>query len=194
MQSVNKTDFNPFIEENMIKEPDINGKVREVEKFDLETSAKDVELLESLAKPSIDPNEAFECGAEIPILVMKSDERTFIRRSIGRDDEIHWQLYRKVTDIKVKSEYGFDTTLANILERISKTHHFNETLRYRPDAYLIQGGQNSISEQTTVENETNNSQKINDNRQTGNQCDNNQCGDENISNRLNFPIYAPNIY
>lgn len=174
----------------MIKEVEINAKVREVEKFDVETSSNGVELPVSHAEPSIDLNETFECGAEIPVLVWKSDETTFIRKSIGQDNEIHWQQYRKVSEIKVKSEYGVDTTLADILQQISQINPSNKPLHYRPVGHLIQGGQNINNEQT-LENETNISP--NDSRQTGIQCDNNQSDDEHIPNRLNFPIYAPNV-
>lgn len=194
VQSANQADFIPLREENVVNEPKIDAKVRELEKFDLETSTRSVEMHNSSTKSWIDSKEAFDCSAEIPILVIKSDQKTLIWRSNAHDNDIHWEQYRKVTEIQVNSEYGFHTTLADIFREISQKTATNIPLRYRPIADLVQGGQNNMNNEQTIENETNNSHRINDNRQTGNECDNNRCSNANVSNRLKFPIYAPNIF
>lgn len=145
VQNVHKIEFNPFITDNGIYEWETNAQVLEVEKFDFETPTKGDEEGKSRAelydKPAINSNEVFDCAAEIPILLLNGNKRTFIRRSIGRLNDFDWDQYHKVWEIKVKSMFGFNMSLADVLAGVSQMKPANAPLRYRPVASLIQGGQ-----------------------------------------------------
>lgn len=185
-------------------EQDINAEVRQVENFEHITPiASDAEVHESRAqldiKPSINLNEQFDCGSEIPIVLIKRDEKTLIWQSIERKHDFHWDHYKKVAEIKVKSDYGGNTTLADILKQISQMKQTNAPLTHRPIAHLIQGGLNWNNPQTNaIETNISQNQYQNGNRQTDDPCyDNIECIDannmpNNIPNRFNFPIYSPN--
>lgn len=185
-------------------EPEINAEVRQVENFEHQTPiASDVEVHESRAeldiKPSINLNEQFDCGIEIPIVVIKRDEKTLIWQSIERKYDFHWDHYKKVTEIQVKSDYKDNTTLADILLLISQIKQTNGPLTHRPIAHLSQGGLNWNNQQTNaIETNISQNQYHNGNKPTRDPCNENiECNganniSNNIPNRFNFPVYPPN--
>lgn len=190
-KNVEKSEFNLFTNERTNFEQNINAEVREVNKFEVDNSEKSVELHVPPGKvnitPSISRNEHFDCEAEMPILIVNKDNnRTYIWTSTAHvNDDFHWDKYKKVSEMNIKSEFGVNKTLKEILAEISRKKDNNTPKRYRPVSSIVQGGSNAIVEKP-MENQQNDKQKANDSRQFGNCCD-----DESIKNRSNFPVLTP---
>lgn len=135
------SDLNPFMVENVNFDQEINAKVREVNEFELETLAKVVEIIDPYFNSTIDAMERFECGPEIPILLVDKDKQNFIMRSNKRKNVFNWDLYQKVSDIKMRDKFGYETTLEQFLAEASQVKVTTAPLRYRPIPTMIQAGQ-----------------------------------------------------
>lgn len=182
-----KSEFNLFTNERTIFDQETNAKVRGMNKFEVNNSVKSVELHDPLGKvnvtPSISLNEQFDCGAEIPVLIINKDERTHIWRSTAHENDFHWDKYKKVSEMNIKTQFGVSRTLKEILAEISLKKDNNTPKRYRPVSSIVQGGLNI---EKPTENKQNDKQKANDTSPIGNCCD-----DGSIKNRLNFPALIP---
>lgn len=138
--------------EKIIDEREINAKVRQVENIEQKPPSIGGELQESRAqsdvKPSFNSNESDDCNTEIPIIVIKRDKKILIRHSIGQTNDFNWNHYKKVNEITVKSDYGVNLTLADILKQISQLKPTNTPLTYRRIPQLIQGNASNLNKTT----------------------------------------------
>lgn len=171
-------------------EQEINADVREVENFEREFPAKIVEIMNPNNKFNFEtPMDQFDCGKEIPILLINNNELTYIMASKSADrdkDGIDWQLYKKVSQIKTVNRYGNNISLEQLLNDVSRPKESNAPKRYRPIASIVQGG--SINIEQAIRNNSTNEQKA---AQFQRNC--NECDEERIKTRPNFPVYAPII-
>lgn len=184
--------FNPFIDDNTIFDQEINAKVREMNEFELETPAKVVEIIDSHGKinfnPTIDAMERFECGPEIPVLLVDKDKQNFIMRSTSRENVFNWDQYQKVSDIIIRDEFGYETTLERMLAGISQVKKSNVPLRFRPVPSMIQGGLIEGGQSLTIEQPITiepNYVETSTPRQNISMCD-----DDIIKTRPHFPVYG----
>lgn len=167
---------------------EINAEVREVKEFEFETRAKVVEIIDPINKfkPFTDPIEKFDCDSEIPILLVNRGYEHFIMRTVNYNIKFSWELYPKVTETKVRSKFGFDTTLAQLLADASQAKETNAPRQFRPKPIIVQGGQ-SFNIDKPDENEPNSNEVFNTNRS---KC--NHGKDEKFNTKPKFPVYAPN--
>lgn len=190
------SELNPIIKENQISTLKTDVEVPQVEKLSAETMVKVFEWqtmsrAKLKAHPSIELKAAFMCDdIEIPILVLDGNETAFIRRSNANSNDFNWTNYPKVSDIGVKTRYGYRQTLGDVLSEVSRTKPSNTPLHYRPIGSLMQGGQNVI-EPPMVETVDNNLlNEKNDEQFTVNQpCTNGLCNQQQVFERPSFPIF-----
>lgn len=192
------SELNPIIKENQISALKTDVKVPQVEKLNPETMVKLFEWqTKSRAKlkahPSIELRAAFMCdGIEIPILVIDGNETAFIRRSTDQStNDLNWSNYPKVSDIGVKTRFGYRQTLGDVLSEVSRSKPNGTPLQYRPAGSLIQGGE-SVNKPPMVENVDNNliMQENNDEQFPVNRpCTNRLCNEQSIFERPSFPLF-----
>lgn len=180
---VQKRALNPSIDH------EFPATVREVSDFNAETPAKVVEIVDPNAnlnlKPWFNPSEQFECGPEIPIVLVDKGKETVIMRSTASHD-LQWDRYKKVSEMKIRTEYGYEKTLEQLLAEISQSKAPTAPLRFRPVPTMIQAGFNATNVNPVTSQPINSVTQYQGNRST---C--NPCGDESVKTRPNFPAYAP---
>lgn len=166
--------------------------VREVSDFNADTPAKVVEIVDPNAnldlKPWFNPSEQFECGPEIPIVLVDKGKQTVIMRSTGSND-FQWERYKKVSEMKIRTDYGYEKTLEQLLAEISQSKEPKAPLRFRPVPTMIQAGLDT----TNVSRITNQQFNIVTQYQA-NPITCNPCEDESVKTRPNFPAYASESY
>lgn len=179
-----KRELNPFIDQ------EIPANVREVSDFAEETPAKVVEIVDpytnSNYKPSHNPIEHFECEPEIPIVLVDKGNQTVIMRSTPTVNDLQWERYKKVSEMKIKSAYGMEITLEQLLADAMQMKEITEPLRFRPVPIIVQGGLGVMNvKPVTSEHIKNNETQSQSNRSTCNPCE-----DEMVKTRPNFPVFS----
>lgn len=173
-----------------------------MEKFDLESLASAVVMRKTRAESNVNAtnvsNDAIDCGPEIPIVVINGNKSALIwSSSKGKHIDFTWHLYPQVSDTKVKTPYGFDTTLKNVFADVSRPKQANATLQYRPVPSIVQGGDTTYQPDTNqpIANQIDdiNSNSVTDNSggSVSKKCEN-LCADAIVVNRLRFPIFSAN--
>lgn len=185
---VQKRDLNPFLDQ------EIRAVVREVSDFQAEYPAKVVEIVDANAnlnyKPLLHPIEHYECGPEIPIVLVDKGIQTIIMRSAGDVNDFQWERYKKVSEMKIKSQYGeYEKTLAQLLAEVSQMKETKAPLRFRPVPTIIQGGQDVTSTKPVTIQQFNNITQSSVKQSTCNPCE-----DDSVKTRPNFPVYASTLY
>lgn len=207
------TELNPIIKENHISALKTEVKVPQVEKLDAaETMVKLSEwrTQSRAAKlkmhPPISLKGAFMCNdIEIPILVIDDNEKAaVIRRSnddnLNNRSDFDWANYPKVSDIDVKTRFGYRTTLGDVLAEVSRPKPNSKPLQYAPTSTLTQGGQNQQNNDLTneppmVEHVDNNSLMFNDKYDEQftatayTPCTSSLCSGQQVYNRSSFPVF-----
>lgn len=203
------TELNPIIKENQISVLKTEGKLLQVEKLDAAETLLVKKVFEWQTKsraaklkvhPSINLKAAFMCDdIEIPILVIDGDEKAFIRRSndnrIDNSNDFNWANYPRVSDISVKTRYGYRTTLGDVLAEVSRPKANTKPLQYAQSGSLNQGGQQNVNEPQMVQQVESNSLIFNDKYdeqfavQQYTPCTNSLCNGQQVYNRANFPIF-----
>lgn len=187
---IQKMEINPFLD------PEIPADVREISDFQEEIPAKVVEIVDpnanSVYKPWFNPIEHFDCGPEIPIVLLDKGQQTVIMRSSnggGGANDFHWESYKKVSEMRIKSEYGYEKTLEQLFAEVSQMKESNTPLRFRPVPIIIQGGLGVSNVKPVTNEQINNETQSHINRSSCNPCE-----DETAKTRPNFPVYASKLY
>lgn len=205
------TELNPIIKGNHISALKTEVKVPQVEKLNAaETMAKlfewQTQPRAAMLKthPPINLKAAFMCNdIEIPILVIDDNEKAaVIRRSNDNNlnnkySDFDWANYPKVSDIGVKSRFGYRTTLGDVLAEVSRPKPSSKPLQYAPTATLTQGGQNHelTNEPPAVDHVDNNSLMFNDKYDEQftagayTPCTSSLCNGQQVYNRSSFPVF-----
>lgn len=203
------TELNPIIKENHISA--LKTEVSQVEKlnaaetmvklFEWQTQSRAAKLK---THPPINLRAAFMCDdTEIPILVIDDNEKAAVIRRSNDDNlnnkysDFNWADYPKVTDIDVKTRFGYRTTLGDVLAEVSRPKPNSKPLHYAPTATLTQGGLNHelTNEPPMVENVDNNSLMFNDKYDEQftagayTPCTNSLCNGHQVYNRSSFPVF-----
>lgn len=166
--------------------------VRQVNEF--ETPAKVEEILDTNANLNYNRNEQFDCGPEIPIILLNNGEESLIMRSTGGNNNIHWNQYKKISEMRFKTKFGVDETLEQYLAKVSQSKGSIEAtkLRYPPlPPTVVQGGWN-ITAVKPIANEQINRETIQIAQSTCNQCDHD--AETDVKNRPHFPISTPTFH
>lgn len=188
---VQKIELNPFIDQ------EIPAVVREISDFQAEIPAKVIEIVDpntnSNYKPWFNPIEHFDCEPEIPIVLLDKGQQTIIMRSSSGDgsgaNDFHWESYKKVSEMRIKSEYGYEKTLEQIFAEVTQMKESNIPLRFRPIPFIIQGGLGVTSVKPVTNEQINNETQSHINRSSSNPCE-----DESAKTRPYFPVYASKLY
>lgn len=188
--------FTPCNVDGSHYEQEIKANVHQVEYFDSEIPAKVVEIMnpyDGKFNPKTPLTEQFNCDAdEIPILLINNNAHTYIMTSNSTSTErnnkfVNWNRYKKVSEQKTVNRYGYNITLEELLNDVSRPKQSYKSNNFRPVASIVQGGFSSTVEMPIHSNPTN------EEKTECNQHNCNENGGENIEYRPNFPIYAPII-
>ncbi|XP_055326650.1 uncharacterized protein LOC129580341 [Sitodiplosis mosellana] len=186
---VQKRELYPFSDQ------EIPANVQEVSNFEPETPAKVVEIVDPNAnlnyKPWFNPIEHIECGPEIPIVLVDKGKQIVIMRSFRMTslNDFQWERYKKVSEMRIPSDYGYDRTLEQLLVEVSQRKEPNAPLRFRPVPIIVQGGHDATNAKPVTNQQINN---VTQSQVNPNTC--NPCEGESIKTRPNFPVYASKLY
>ncbi|XP_031626813.1 uncharacterized protein LOC116343066 [Contarinia nasturtii] len=169
---------------------EIMADVRQVNEF--ETPAKVEEIVDASVNSNYNRNEQFECGPEIPILLLNNGKQSLIMRSTDGSNVIQWNQYKKVSEMRIKTKYGVDESLAEFLAQVSQMKESNTPKRYRPmPPTMVQGSWNETITQP-IANKQINRETSKTAQSTCNQCDDD--AETDVKNRPHFPISTPTFY
>lgn len=191
VEKIPTNDF--YTTERVHYEQEIQAAVRQVNDFEYEFPAKVIEVINPFKESNHKTPfmEDINCNTEeIPIILMNNDEFAYIMTSSSTNQNkgvVDWNRYIKVSETKTVNRYGYNITLEELLNDISKPKRIEAPIRRPPVASIVQGGLSSV-EQNPLHNHS-----IHDKKPDSNQHNCTGCDEKSIKFRPNFPFYAPII-